>query len=380
MSYGHGRGYAAMMVEPQDARPPTEVFVAVERWLSGPAGEAGGDSPDEAPRAPGAGPWPPNGHSRASAGSRPELSATDGAVRERALSIELADERLFAVLAEPTAPALPLCAVLLNAGPQRHTGPNRMWVEIARRWAGRGVPTVRIDLSAIGDSDGDAAELVRVATLYRAEYIEQVQAVLTRLSQQGLPERFLLLGLCAGAYWSLHAALADERVARVAMLNPRALVWDEWIHTRYETNALRQRVMLASTWRKVLHGEITLARHLETARSLARRGLTIPQRVVHRGRQDDPPAELTTLLDRLRERDQRGLLMLTGKEPLRAEMERSGLFEQPWRWPNLELVLTGSSADTHTLTPLWLQREVHELVDRELDRELELLAARRAAS
>jgi hypothetical protein len=33
----------------------------------------------------------------------------------------------------------------------------------------------------------------------------------------------------------------------------------------------------------------------------------------------------------------------------------------------------GSTADTHTLTPLWLQRQAHELVDRALDRELERL-------
>jgi len=40
------------------------------------------------------------------------------------------------------------------------------------------------------------------------------------------------------------------------------------------------------------------------------------------------------------------------------------------RWPNLELALLGTSADTHTLTPLWLQHQVHALVDRVLEREI----------
>ena len=60
------------------------------------------------------------------------------------------------ILTEPVGPAVDLCAVWLNAGPQRRIGPNRMWVETARRWAALGVPSVRVDLAAIGDADGDS--------------------------------------------------------------------------------------------------------------------------------------------------------------------------------------------------------------------------------
>ncbi len=38
--------------------------------------------------------------------------------------------------------------------------------------------------------------------------------------------------------------------------------------------------------------------------------------------------------------------------------------------PNLELVLTGTGADTHTLTPAWLQLEVARRIDAELEAEL----------
>jgi hypothetical protein len=41
------------------------------------------------------------------------------------------------------------------------------------------------------------------------------------------------------------------------------------------------------------------------------------------------------------------------------------------RWPNIELALRGTSVDTHTLTPLWLQRQVHALLDRVLEDTVE---------
>jgi pimeloyl-ACP methyl ester carboxylesterase len=309
-----------------------------------------------------------------------ELEHAGRRITERTVSLERGGGQLFGVLAEPIGDPAGLCAVLLNAGPQRHTGPNRMWVEIARRWAARGVPTLRIDLAGIGDSDGDTEALVRVRTFYLPEYVEQVREALDMLAERGLPDRFLLLGLCAGAYWCLQAALQDERVAGIAMLNPGTLTWDEWRYTRDRTQELRERLFLASTWRRALRGELTLARHLETARAIAGRALRVPLRARRRlvltraaGEPTRDPGE--ALLDALRDRDQRALLVLSGKERLRAIFERSGLTERLDRWPNLELVLTGTTAQTHTLTPLWLQHEVHALVDQALERELERLAA-----
>jgi len=49
---------------------------------------------------------------------------------------------------------------------------------------------------------------------------------------------------------------------------------------------------------------------------------------------------------------------------------KKGLLDRADTWPNLEIAIRGTSADTHTLTPLWLQRQVHELVDHALEREL----------
>ncbi len=67
--------------------------------------------------------------------------------------------------------------------------------------------------------------------------------------------------------------------------------------------------------------------------------------------------------------------MFTGSEPLREELAATGLFDRLDRWPNLELRTIGTPLETHMITPLWLQRQVHELVDGVLDRELEQVSA-----
>ena len=150
--------------------------------------------------------------------------------------------------------------------------------------------------------------------------------------------------------------------------------------TRSDALASSERVLLAATWRKLLHGEIRFARHLETARDLAGRAVSVPtrarSRIVASRRGGEPAREpIEDLFDALKDRRQRGLLLFTGSEVLRTELSRSGVLDRIDRWPNLELTLAGTSADTHTLQPLWLQRQVHALVDRVLEEELARVAA-----
>jgi alpha-beta hydrolase superfamily lysophospholipase len=362
-----GPGFGAMMVEPQDARAPTAVFELVSSWLEQAQVRQQGPL-----AAPGARPGTPDGAERADAqepGDRDELLLECSGVelRERPLFIDGPGGRLFGVLSEPLGARRELTAVLLNAGPQRRIGPNRMWVEIARRWAAKGVPTLRLDAAGIGDADGDATLLGQVTAFYRPVYVEQARAALETLAERELPQRFVMLGLCSGGYWAAQTAVADRRVASVIMLNPRTLVFDEWRHTLRRARRLRRQMLLPSTWRKALRGEIKLAKHLETGRTLVGRAASGPRR--------EPAGQgpIEDLFDTLRDRDQRALLMFTGKEVLRGELSRNGVLERMDRWPNLQLALLGTSADTHTLTPPWLQRQVHALVDEVLEGELSRL-------
>src|ERR1039458_2415258 len=365
-----GPGYAEMILNPQDARPPTKVFQIVSSWMN--EGEvewsalsAASSQDDPSATTP----------SQASASEDLKLLRSGVELRETPIHIDGPDGPLFGIITEPLGERKELCAVLVNAGPQRRTGPNRMWVEIARRWAARGVPSLRFDLAGIGDADGDTAALASVASLYTPAYFGQVRAALDILGARGLPSRFVMLGLCSGAYWSTHTALEDERIGTVIMMNPRSLIWDEWVYGLRRTRELRQMMLRSSTWRKVLRGEVTPARHLETARALASRVTRSPQRMRERitgsrGESFDRGEALARIFDRLRDRDQSVLLLFTGSEPLHREFEAESLLDDLDRWPNLELAILGTSADTHTLTPLWLQRQVHELVDGALEQEL----------
>ncbi len=380
VTVAEGRGYDDMMVEPQDARTPTDVFEVVDSWLA--AGEPGRGPSAEASVAHSEDTADRSTPSQPSDRDEMVLDRSGVALRERPLFLDPpgGSGRLFGVLAEPLGGRRELCAVLLNAGPQRRIGPNRMWVEIARRWAARGVPTLRLDAAGIGDADGDATVLGQVTAFYRPVYVEQARAALELLAERGLPTRFVMLGLCSGAYWSAQAALVDERVVAVIMLNPRTLVFDEWRHTVRRTRHLRQQMLRASTWRRAFKGELKLAKHLETGRTLVERAASGPTRARARidarrqgkrsARESSPHEPIEDLFDALRDREQRALLMFTGKEVLRTELARKGVLDRIDRWPNLELALMGTSADTHTLTPLWLQRQVHELVDRVLEEEL----------
>ena len=398
-----GPGYGAMMAEPQDARAPSEVFALVSSWLeeeqagqavavavmarrpaavATPAGGQGSAADPALPYELRADPVAledvpvdPRAQGELSACEEIVLQCSGVAVRERPVWIEGPEGGLFGVLAEPLGARRELTGLLLNAGPQRRTGPNRMWVEIARRWAASGVCTLRLDLAGIGDTDGDASALARVSEFYKTAYLEQARAALDALAEHGLPQRFLTLGLCAGCYWAAHTALADERVAAAIMLNPRTLVYDQWRHTLRRTRLLRERMLRPATWRKLLTGEIRLAKHLETGRTLIEQATRtrMRARIAAPGSsaRENPVHELIEdLFDALRDRDQRGLLLFTGQEMLHDELARGGVLDRLDRWPNLELEIRGTSADTHTLTPLWLQRQVHELVDRVLVDEL----------
>jgi pimeloyl-ACP methyl ester carboxylesterase len=354
-----------------------ETFACVDRWL-----DEGHDPPKRMPRrlrvrsrptdpsAP-ADPDPSQQHLR--------LTCEEGDLRESAIWIERPRGRLFGVLAEPVGPPQDLCMVLLNAGPQRHIGPNRMWVEIARRWAVRGVPSLRIDLSGIGDSDGDASVLAIPGALYAPEYLDETIATLAWLHERGLPDRFVLVGLCSGAYWAMHVAVRDHRIGAIVMLNPRRLIWDKRRARAERMRHQLRRLPRASALRSALTGDGARAGYVEPAgEPVEPSEPAAPTSPLSRiatlrlGRRRKRNAELLNrLFDALRDHDQHALLMLTSWEPLHQQLVSSGAFDGAGRWPNLELVTFETAVETHTLAPLWLQQEIHQLVDRVLEDELE---------
>jgi alpha-beta hydrolase superfamily lysophospholipase len=349
-----GTGWSAMMAVPVTAEPPWQTIDAVAAWLE--RGEPVADVPAS--------------QGRSEVAVVAPLTIDGRAITETPLICNGAD----GILCEPAdhQGSSDLTILLLNAGAIRRIGPNRMWVELARRWAARGVASVRLDLAGIGDADGADGFGGDEARFYGPEFVEQLRGVMDAIQTRRGTTRFGCLGLCSGAYWSLHAALEDDRMDAAFMLNPLALLWDEALPTRRDASKVRKLTRLV-TYRRVLRGDIPLRRAPQILGAVARRTMAAARARLRLGRDQTPDGRedpLGAALDRLRDQGKQGFMLFTGGEPLRLELERSGHLRQPARWPNLHLELLSAPNDVHTLQPPRVQSEVHARVDRAIERTL----------
>jgi hypothetical protein len=281
------------------------------------------------------------------------------ALREVPLEISWRGQHLTGILTEAIGgEAQPVCAVLTGAGALRRIGPNRAWVESARRWAALGVPTARIDLIGIGDADGDDGPETRCnRALYASDRLEQTRTVLDALAERGLPDRFVVGGLCSGAYAAVHAAEVDERVVGTLLINLYAFEWsDELVRERQTTHTVS--ALHGRAWRKLFR------RGLRRKQIVAALGSLRPDRLrVATGRPVERAQRTAVLrsLDRLRDRDVRTLLLLSDGEPLRDQLRRMGALHERQRWPNLRIERIPSRDHMFRARPL--QRHVHSRLD-----------------
>lgn len=361
------QGYGSMMARPQDAVAPTDAFDEVDRWL-GELSRAAVVPGKDGERTAGTGALPaedPQGV---------ELEIDGVEVRETPFFVGQPSQELFGILAEPVGTrAADVCVVLLNAGAIHHIGPNRMWVEVARRWAARGVPVARMDLAALGDSAGDAFTSRDLAALYGRGTIDQVRAILDALEARGAATRFVLGGLCSGAYWSFHGALQEERVVSALLLNPRAFFWDPSLDKMRE---LRASLHSGTPWRRAAHGDASLAQILALLQWSPKAPLMLARRAVSRRRMRRLGGdELDHAFDSLRDSDKTLTVAFSGEEPLHEELAREGRLKRLDRWPNFSLErLPGVH---HSLREVSVQKATHQAIDQAMTRELARRAPRR---
>ncbi|MCY1031668.1 alpha/beta hydrolase [Corallococcus sp. BB11-1] len=138
-------------------------------------------------------------------------------IRERICSFG-PEQSLVGVLTEPDpkkvlegAPAV----VVSNVGLNHHVGPYRMWVELARHLAARGITTLRFDQSGLGDSrprrEGGPDEFARAR--------EETRAALDYLEQKKGLRTFTLIGLCSGVDSVHSVTVQDPRVVGAAFID-----------------------------------------------------------------------------------------------------------------------------------------------------------------
>ncbi len=132
----------------------------------------------------------------------------------------LGDGRIFTVESEPAQGAVGDTVLMLSAGVELHTGPARMWVDLARQWAAYGMRVVRCDMPGLGESPAESGSAPQ--SVYEAAAIDDVEALIRELDPDD-PGRVVLLGMCSGAYNGLEAG------ARIGTRRQISLAFGWWL-------------------------------------------------------------------------------------------------------------------------------------------------------
>ncbi len=197
-------GYEKLAADPSVAVPPSGTIAAVVAWLTTRVAEQDG-------------PAPPRSQTPT---SRAPL-AGDGFVEE---PVRFGPGRcLFGVLCRPAAPGRGTAVVFVGSGRDYHVGLGRATVLQARLFAAEGIASLRFDPGGIGDSPVGSPDVGEV--LYSKGQIDDVVAAVDVMASSGFPA-VTLLGRCSGAHAAFHAAIRDDRVRRLVMLNLSRFVWD----------------------------------------------------------------------------------------------------------------------------------------------------------
>ncbi len=150
-------------------------------------------------------------------------NAVSATVREIPLTFG-PTQSLFGILAEPIDGAIRdqrsgTAILMLNIGGHCHTGPSRLYVNMARSWAASGYRALRLDVAGIGDSRSHAGlPACGLTSLYSIDYTADVRAAIDCLAERGC-RHFIVMGICSGSAIAFQTAQADKRVNGQILLN-----------------------------------------------------------------------------------------------------------------------------------------------------------------
>jgi dienelactone hydrolase len=123
-------------------------------------------------------------------------------------------DHLIGMAGLPVATAGRIGVIVLNAGLVHRIGPFRLHVEMTRRLNARGYPTLRFDLSTVGDSSASRVSLSR-----EQQVCSDVSDAIALLREQAGCTRVVLVGLCSGAQNAHLVAHANAAVAGAIFLD-----------------------------------------------------------------------------------------------------------------------------------------------------------------
>ena len=126
------------------------------------------------------------------------------------------EKTLMGVLTRPVAgtPQAQVGCLLLNIGVNPRSGPRRINVKTARRLAHSGVPSLRFDLSGLGDSPASAS-----GNNFRQQALIDMRAALDEFQASTGVRQFVVFGICSGAANGMMLTMDDPRVIGLLQLD-----------------------------------------------------------------------------------------------------------------------------------------------------------------
>ena len=192
-------------------------------------------------------------------------------------------DALFGVSTARASARTPVTAMLiLPTGIESSSGYGDMWARFARRAAEQGVAALRMEWRGNGESlpHPDGPENVS----YAARRTEDVAAGVAWLRARFTSASIVVVGLCSGGYYAVHAAAEGAGADRVIAINPQ-LYWHEGMPPTLDlddlapavemqlADGLERAVSDGRKWRRLLRGHYHWRDVLRATRgAVARRG------------------------------------------------------------------------------------------------------------
>ena len=169
-------------------------------------------------------------------------------------------DRLSGILSRPAGYASETAVIIVNTGRNPRAGVGRFGVEFARRLAAEGITALRFDFAGLGDSIGLPGEEDMRSDVFENDRRADISAAIDTLEQLGC-RRFMVHGICSGAYHGLHAAVTETRIEAVLMANLPLFRWKngdsiaESKKRSYSLSHYTTRMTGLANWSRLLRGE-----------------------------------------------------------------------------------------------------------------------------
>jgi pimeloyl-ACP methyl ester carboxylesterase len=333
-------GYVEMMLDPHRAAVPEAIVAATIRFAVAHAALVATSSPAA------------SGAAREQAAGVSLSMRTDPAPGVTEDLVQLDDDLMG--IASRSANPNGRAVILINAGSIHRVGPNRLYVELARRLAARGDLVLRVDLAGIGDSRPRGAQPDNV--VYSTTAVDDVGGAVAWCKRQDA-KTIAVVGLCSGAYHALKAAVSGQPIDTVVPINPLTFFWKPGMPLDFaafkDAARYQKSVTNVQSWKKLLRGDVDVRRVAKVAANRARSILEHRARDLARELRLPLTDDLASELAALGRRNTRVHFIFSASDPGRAMLLEQGGATVERLKKSGKLAIDVIDRTDHTFTARW---------------------------